>query len=90
MGNGKRLGGPEERLFQPSLRDWIDWSHLPRTASWASVSRPFGTLMESFRGLFSRSFGLDQVFIMYLGLRPGLVSAIAVQISDSVEMVALI
>jgi hypothetical protein len=29
--------------FQSSLRDWSCWKPTPRTASWATLSRPFGT-----------------------------------------------
>jgi len=29
--------------FQPSLRDWVVSRTLPRTTSWATLSRPYGT-----------------------------------------------
>jgi hypothetical protein len=41
--------------FQPSLRDYLPSIRLPRIASWAKFSRPFGTFVEFFRGLFSRA-----------------------------------
>jgi hypothetical protein len=46
---------------QPSLRDWSRLLSLPRTSSWATLSRPFGT---------------DLGCYLYPGLRPGLLSAV--------------
>jgi HlyD family secretion protein len=32
-----------QRATQSSLRDWSQWEFTPRTASWATFSRPYGT-----------------------------------------------
>jgi hypothetical protein len=34
-------------MFQSSLRDFSSLASLPRTASWAKVSRPFGTQLSA-------------------------------------------
>ena len=43
--------------IQPSLRDWFVLEMIPRTSSWATFSRPFGTGTDTtlMAGLFSAS-----------------------------------
>ena len=39
--------GRDAMLLQSSLRDSIMFHDVPRTASWAKFSRPFGTSLET-------------------------------------------